>query len=162
MAKYAEGTTVPTEQTMLEIKKLLAKYGATSFVYGEQSDRHIIMFEVKGRRLRLTLPIPPIKQFRGYVGNTYRLRTEGQAKEAQQAEIRRLWRALLLVIKAKLEIVESGISSFEQEFLSYTMLPDGETVGEWMEPQINDVYQSGKMPPLLPGAAIALPAPKER
>ncbi len=70
-------------------------------------------------------------------------------KEWEQA-CRQKWRALYLVIKAKLEAVESGISCFEDEFLANIVLPDGSLVGNFMRPQIEQVYSSGNMPALLP------------
>ena len=45
--------------------------------------------------------------------------------------------------------MESGITAFEDEFLSHILLPDGKTAGSWMKPQIAAAYHSGKMPPLL-------------
>jgi len=71
---------------------------------------------------------------------------------ALYAEKQRLWRGLVLLVKGKLEAVASGIATIESELLAYTVMPDGETVGEWLEPQLNEVYRSGQMPPLLPGA----------
>ena len=51
---------------------------------------------------------------------------------------RQRWRALLLVIKAKLEAVTAGISTIETEFLANIVLPDNTIcVGEWMLPQID-------------------------
>ena len=55
-----------------------------------------------------------------------------------------------MVIKAKLEAVESGISIFEEEFLAHLVLPDGKTVGQFMLPQVEAAYETGKMPKLLP------------
>ena len=75
----------------------------------------------------------------------------------EQAQ-RQRWRALLLVIKAKLEAIEAGIATFEDEFLAYTMLPSGETVGEWVSPQLDKVYEKGVMPATL---RLALPVGKE-
>ena len=69
------------------------------------------------------------------------------------------WRALLLVIKAKLEAVTAGISTIETEFLANIVLPDNTTAGEWMLPQIDRAYRSGEMPPLLPAAGHAGPQP---
>ena len=43
-------------------------------------------------------------------------------------------RALLLIIRAKLEAVESGITTLEIEFLANILLPDGGTVGQWLSP----------------------------
>lgn len=58
--------------------------------------------------------------------------------------------ALALVVKAKLEAVESGISTFEQEFMAHIVLPNGQTTGQWMIPQIEAAYKTGTMPALLP------------
>ncbi len=58
---------------------------------------------------------------------------------------------LALVIKAKLEAVETGITMFDEEFLAHIVLPNGNTVGQFMLPQVESTYNSGAMPPLLPG-----------
>ena len=55
-----------------------------------------------------------------------------------------------MVIKAKLEAVECGISCFEQEFMANIVLPDGKTAGDFMLPQIARAYATGIMPPMLP------------
>ena len=60
--------------------------------------------------------------------------------------------ALLLIIRAKLEAVESGITTLESEFLANLVLPDGGTVGDWLAPQIDEAYATGKMPPMLQAA----------
>lgn len=59
-------------------------------------------------------------------------------------------RALLLVIKAKLEAVASGISIFEDEFLANVVLPDGRLVGQEVREKIANAYESREMPQLLP------------
>lgn len=55
------------------------------------------------------------------------------------------------MIKAKLEAVASSITTFEDEFLSHIVLPDGQTVGRHVKPRIAAAYESGQMTPLLPG-----------
>lgn len=52
-------------------------------------------------------------------------------------------------MKRRSEAVESGISTFEEEFLAWTVLPDGSSFGSWALPQVASVYETGKMPPLL-------------
>lgn len=59
------------------------------------------------------------------------------------------WRGLLLVIKAKLEAVQAGITDFETEFMAQIILPDGSTVGQFMKPQIAVAYQNRTMPLML-------------
>ena len=63
------------------------------------------------------------------------------------------WRALLLVVKAKLEAVEAEIATFEEEFLPHIVLPNGRTVGEMALPEIERAYQGGRTPALLLPAA---------
>ena len=50
-----------------------------------------------------------------------------------------------LAIKAILEVAKSGIWTLEQLLQSFTLLPNDQTVREWLEPQINKAYLSGKM-----------------
>lgn len=57
---------------------------------------------------------------------------------------------LLLVIRAKLEAVESGISVFEDEFLANVVMPDGRTVSQHSRPMIATAYETGRVQPLLP------------
>lgn len=45
-------------------------------------------------------------------------------KLVQTPEHRRRWRALLLGIKAKLEYVQSGIATFDEEFLAHIVIDD--------------------------------------
>lgn len=136
---YAEKSSVPIDRTQGEIRKILSKYGASGFAYGEQGARALVMFEMRGRRIKFVLPLP-----------------QKPSQNANQASIktyeqlcRTKWRCLVLAIKAKLECVESQITTLEQEFMAHIMLPNGQTVGEAVIPQIEQSYQSGKMPPLL-------------
>lgn len=67
-----------------------------------------------------------------------------------QQQVRSRWRALFLVIKAKLEAIDLGIMTIEDAFLADTILPNRQTVAEVMRPQIESAYETGNMPPLLP------------
>jgi len=58
------------------------------------------------------------------------------------------WRALFLAIKAKLVAVSEGISTVEEEFLAWMVLPNGRTAGEHFLPQIERAAESGDMPKL--------------
>jgi hypothetical protein len=133
--RYAQKTKVPANQTRSEIETLLTKNGATGFIYGATADTAMIGFEMQGWRLRFMLPLPPQKR------NT----TENQIA----AETRRRWRALLLVIKAKLEAVASGIVEFQREFLPFIVVRGNETVGDQILPNLGATLSEGKLPPLL-------------
>lgn len=136
---YAKTTSVPIERSQAEIRKILAKYKATGFAFGEQANRAVIMFELAERRIRFILPLPQPPSANA---------TQTSVKTYEQI-CRSKWRSLVLAIKAKLECVESGIATLEEEFMAHIVLPNGITVGEAMTPQIEKAYKSGKMPPLL-------------
>jgi hypothetical protein len=150
--KYAETTTVSSEKSRNEIERTLARFGAKGFLYGWLDKSALIMFEMDGRQIKFILPLPDrgLKEFT-HTPNRSTLRTEKAANEAYEQAVRQKWRALALVIKAKLEAVESGITVFEDEFMAHIVLPDGQTVGSWMRPQIARAYEIGTMPALLPG-----------
>lgn len=148
--KYASDTTVSSEKSQAEIRTILNRYGASKFGYLEEENRAAIMFEIHNRRIRFILPLPSRtdKQFL-FTPHRHQQRSIEAQHEAYEQAIRQRWRALTLALKAKLEAVESGIATFEEEFMAYVMLPSGQTVGEWMQPQIAASYESGKMPPLM-------------
>lgn len=152
---YAEATKVSTENSRMEIERTLRRYKADAFAYGHDGDIATVMFRMSGRMVKFILKLPDQKDeaftcyYRGSV--KYR-RDDGPAEEKWEQACRQKWRALALVIKAKLEAVEAGITTVEDEFLAHTVLPDGSTVGDWARPQIDQVYLDGKMPPLLLGA----------
>lgn len=148
MARYAAGTDVPTDRTRVEIERTLQRYGADQFLYGWDEGRAVIGFRMADRQVRFDLPLPDLAEFTSTP--TGRSRTKAAAQAAWEQACRQRWRALLLVIKAKLEAVEAGIATFEEEFLAHVMLPDGSTVGRFMAPQLARAYSTGAMPAMLP------------
>lgn len=151
---YAENTEVPADRSRAEIDRLITKYGADQFLYGWSGDEARVGFRMHGKMIQFSLLMPSQtdKRFTHYrhgrSGNLVQRTPEAARKEWEQST-RQKWRALALVIKAKLEAVESGITTFETEFLAHIILPNGQTVGQVMLPQIETAYENGKMPPLL-------------
>lgn len=145
---YAERTTVSPEKSRAEIERILSRFGASHFMYAFSGDAGIVQFRAKGdhgyRQVRFVIPMPDENEYkrdkRGY------FRTPSARKTAWEQEIRRRWRSLALNIKAKLDAVESGLFTFDQEFMPFLVLPDGSTVDEWLQPQITEAYESGQVP----------------
>lgn len=152
MSRYAETTSVASDRSRAEIERTLARYGASSFMYGWDQEKAIVGFIANGRQVRFLLPMPnrSDRQFT-HTPTRGNRRTPAQADEAYEQAVRQRWRALSLVIKAKLEAVAAGIVTFDEEFAMHYMLPNGQTVGQWVVPQIEQVYDHGDMPALLPG-----------
>ena len=118
-ARYAESTTVPSDRSRAEIEKTLARYGATTFQYGWQQDRAAIGFVMSGRQIRFILPLPDRENPDFTRTPTGKSRTATAAEAAYEQAVRQRWRALSLMVKAKLEAVASGIVTFEEEFISF-------------------------------------------
>ncbi|MEE7625403.1 hypothetical protein V3O24_04455 [Methylobacter sp. Wu8] len=148
---YAENTTVSSEKSRAEIERTLSRYGASSFMYGWNQTYAQIAFDMNGRRIHFKLAMPDKSGSEITQTPTGKPRSAGAAEQAYEQAVRQRWRALSLVIKAKLEAVEAGITEFEEEFLAHIVLPNGGTVGQFMLPQVEQSYATGQMPPLLPG-----------
>ncbi len=150
MTRFAESTSVSVEKSRAEIEGLIVRYGATSTAFMNGPGRAIILFECKGRRIMFELPLVDIadKQFDRDGRGTRR--TPAKRHEVWEQACRQRWRALALVIKAKLEAVASGITTFEDEFLAHIVMPDGKTVATHVRPRIERAYETGSMQPLLP------------
>jgi hypothetical protein len=52
-------------------------------------------------------------------------------------------------------MVDDGISTIEREFLADIMTPNGETVGDRLIPQIEEISRGRMLPALIPGALAA-------
>lgn len=157
MSRFAKGTTVTREKSIAEIERIITRYGASSFAYGWQGDAATVMFEAVGRRIRFLVPMPSrndqtFTHYRHGKGVLVE-RSAAVAAIAWEQACRQRWRALALVIKAKLEAVDAKITTFEEEFLSHIVLPNGKSVSDFMLPQISRAYETGKMPPMLSGPA---------
>lgn len=146
MPTFAASTSVSSEKSRLEIERTLSRYGADKFMYGWDQGQAMIAFKMEERQVRFLLPMPEKSDYRRTP--TGRARNAASAEREWEQATRQRWRALALVVKAKLEAVESGIAEFEEEFLAYIMLPDGTTVGEYIRPQVEASYDSGLMPQL--------------
>lgn len=147
MSRYARETTVDPGRSRAEIEKTISRYGAGSFGYITDGDKAQIAFQANGRRIRMAITMPPLGLF---ATNKSGKKVAPKAMEAaHQKAVRQIWRALALVVKAKLEAVESGVATFEQEFLAYTLLPSGQTVGEQLVPKLDLIVATGKVPALL-------------
>lgn len=137
--RFAETTKVPVIQSRGEIEKMLSRHKCQQFGtavdYLAYTAR--VQFTAHQRMVRFLVGLPDPKKTKNH-----------------EQEERRVWRSLLLVIKAKLEAVETEISTFEEEFLAHIVMPNGKTVAELILPQIAESYASGRMPLALGPAPV--------
>lgn len=155
---FADTTKVPAERTRAEIESTLKKYSASSFASGWNDTEAFVAFRSHDRMVRFKIKLPDPKDRKFTHDKSNYKRSENKAQEFYEQAVRTLWRRLLLCIRAKLESVASGIESFETAFSAHILLPNGQTVGEWVGPQIANAYATGDMPKQL----MIGPAPNAR
>jgi hypothetical protein len=155
--RFAEGTEVTVDRSRAELEALLDKHGATEVLVHRGAQRSTLIYRLGGRMIRQVVTYPDAAAYeRVDPKNKWSAKRKPEAvKRMQEAEWRRRWRAQLLILKAKLELIASGESTVDREFLADTMLPNGETVAEAMLPRIAQAYETGEMPPLMLGAGGA-------
>lgn len=167
--RYAEETSVSSEKSKAEIETTLRKYGADQFMSGWKDGQAAVQFRLKNKMVRFILPLPDTNADEFQLGPCIRVnwhqggkddsshsrgcfakRPPEAASRIWEQACRQRWRALALAIKAKLEAVECGITTFEEEFMAHLVVPGqgGKTVGELMLARIDHAYETGKAPQL--------------
>ncbi len=148
--RYASDTEVSVERSKAEIEGILQRYGAEQFLSGWDQTRAVVACRMHGRHIKFVVPLPArdAEEFRLTPSRKWE-RSDRERAAAWEQACRARWRALALVIKAKLEAIEVGITDFDTEFMGFIQLPSGETFGEWARPQIERAYTLGEMPALL-------------
>ena len=134
---YAERTDVPIARTQSQIQAMIEKAGAKKYGTLTDGSRARIVFELQNRQIQFSLELPLEKGYRYTTGWEQACRSK--------------WRALYLVIKAKLEAVNSGIAVFDEEFLAWIVVPGGETVYQKIMPEMQRAIESGARPQFLIG-----------
>lgn len=153
MAKYAEKTQVSVARSKAEIEDCLLRYGATQFVTGWNDTGAAVGFKMKDKSIKFLLPLPVKESMRNFKDRYgwNKVRSDEDLNKVYEQACRTKWRALLLCIKAKLEAVESGITTFEHEFLAHFMTANGMTVGDVLIPQLDAAVAGGNIGQLLLG-----------
>lgn len=149
--RYASNTNVSSEKSKAEIEQTLRRYGADQFASMWESGRAAIQFRLTKKMVRFVLPLPDKNDDEFTKTTTGRKRRNPSDIEiAWEQGCRQRWRALALAIKAKLEAVECGITTFEEEFMAHIVIPgqNGKTMGQIMLARVDEAYATGKSPQL--------------
>jgi hypothetical protein len=140
---YAEGTSVEFEKSIAEIITLIKRAGAMQIGQMDEEAFYAIQFTLGDRMIRFRLPWPKLDSVPTHNGRNQALTRQQRLDKLEQVK-RSKARALLLVIKAKLESVESGIETLEQAFLANVVLHGGQTVYDRIAEPIALEYQTGR------------------
>src|ERR1035437_9815336 len=115
MAKFAANTKVSVPQTIGDVQSLLGRYGGSRFQHFPPTAGHkaVFQFSYGGFPISFGFPVSQDQQKR-----------------------RRIYRAVHLCIKAKLEAVASGIETPAQAFMAHIVAANGMTVFEKMKSEL--------------------------
>jgi hypothetical protein len=112
-----------------------------------QTGRQVLEFrfplEGGARVVRLEVPMPDPASVEFTRTHTGRPRQASAAATAWEQACRQRWRQTKLVLLAKLEAIECGISTFEREFMPDLVTPDGRTIAEHVLPQLATALDGG-------------------
>ena len=138
---YAKNTQVNQAASVAEIESTVSRFGAEAFGYGWAGNAGYVEFAVQSRRVRILVPMPEREAEEFTRTETGKVRAKSAATKAWEQAKRQRWRALALVVKAKLTAVEAGIRTFEEEFGMDFVLDDGRRVFEALRENLLDGHQ---------------------
>ena len=142
MTRYAEGTKVTVDSSRGEISGILGKHGVVRQAWASTPEADTVQFELDGGTYRLTMIRPTADSMRARDGHLYAYPQNIDWQSKAEAEWRRVWRANVLLLKAKLEFAAGdGPTSVSNELMPYRLMKDGRTLG--------DVIAEGKLPLML-------------
>jgi hypothetical protein len=152
--KFARNTRVSVDRSQAELQNILRRYGATqiAFDWGSAQDGSegvLIGFAMNKRLIKMKIRFPS--------KNDVAISPAGRKRKPEALEreyvkaILQMWRALVLVVKAKLEAIAIGLTTIDDEFLGFIVLPSGQTIGEWAHRELEEIYKTGKVPALIEG-----------
>jgi hypothetical protein len=152
LSKYASQTSVSVEKSKMEIEQIVRRYGATGFASGWQGTRASLQFVIANRHVRFVMELPDAndKKFM-WTESRHQLRSKESALAAWEQSCRQKWRALALLVKAKLEAVDAKIATIEEAFFADIVMSDGRTVYERTREAVALEYQTGQPIKLLGG-----------
>jgi uncharacterized protein YicC (UPF0701 family) len=147
---YGATTDVPLEKSIAEVVAMLKKAGAARIGQVEEPESFTIQFFMTERMIRFRVPLPELDTIPKLDGRGAHMSAESRLKRLKQAH-RQKGRALMIVVKAKLESIESQVETFEEAFLANVVMADGATLYERLQEPIRIEYASGKVAPLMLG-----------
>ena len=111
MPPYANKTKVPVDRSIAEVRRILLSHGVgeKDVIIVHAGDGDMIEFIYQGFRIRYFVACTEDPQ-----------------------EQRRRWRAIVLIVKAKFELMGVGFAPVEQVFLPEIVAHNGKLLGEMM------------------------------
>ena len=138
---YAVNTKVSVEKSKAEIEKILGRYGADQFMMGTKPGIAMIGFRAHEKIVQFHLPLPSRNDEKFTIDKRRFERPAHVSERLWEQACRSKWRSLALCIKAKLEAVDAGITTFEAEFMAHLVIPGKGRLGDLILPQLDKAYE---------------------
>lgn len=148
--QYAKSTEVPVSKSKQEIDTTLRRYGVKESGVLCTEERAVIIFSLGGKRIQIQVPMPDPKHNDILYTPAGRWRDAASQKKALAQAEKQIWRGMALYIKAGMEAIELGIRTIEEAFFYDILLPNGMTIGQTMQPELDRALEGNPLPPLLP------------
>ena len=153
---YAATTNIAVEKTVAALVAMIRKAGGAQIAQLDDHERFVLAFTMEERQVRFTVAFDPPshERFAKKRVNQHSSSpaTNNQRIEASEQHRRQRMRALLLVVKAKFESVESEVETFEEAFLANVVTADGATLYERIREPLALEYKTGAPSVLMLGA----------
>jgi hypothetical protein len=155
--RYAEGTKVPLEKSVMEINMMIVAMGSTQTMQMQDDKAWTFAFFVDGIGYKLAVPRPdpnsPEFATVKVNGNTTTAMTPEQKRVRIDAELARRMRALAALVKAKKIAIEEGIVTTEAAFMGDIVVDKGGgTLQDQVLPQVKAALDRGQL-----AGVLALP-----
>jgi len=148
--KYAINTETSVDSSKTQISKVLKRYGATTTSINETPQFALVAAQIHGIQIRIRLQLPLLNDPEITMTPTRKYRNEVGIKKEYDRAIKSTLRALYMILHSRLEEIDRGISTAQQAFMPWIMLPDNSIVEDHVLPTIKTAYETGQVPPLLP------------
>ena len=150
VGKYAINTETSVDKSKTDISRLLSRYGATTTSINETQQFALVAAEIHGVQIRIRLDLPQKNDPNITMTPQKRYRSKPAREKEYQRAIKSTWRALFMILNSRLEEVDRGISTAQQAFMPWIMLPDNSIVEDHVLNTIEIAYKTGQVPSILP------------
>lgn len=103
-----------------DLEKLLLEHDVTVFGYERLDDLAVVRFVLNEKRLRLVVTMPDwnADKYR-LTPNRGSIRSITERRRLYWADVAKTWKAMHNLVAAKLDGIEAGITSFDDEFRQF-------------------------------------------
>jgi hypothetical protein len=147
MARYASKTSVPVDRSMSEVRGLLLKNNSDAVAIAESKEGASVQFIFEGHPYKFLIKYPSPQDSDMRLNNKGQIKTQVQIEKSIDDEKRRLWRAMVLYIKAAIEAHLSGLVNLKRSLMGNMVIADGsgQTMYQRLEYDIDKVKANPKL-----------------